>query len=106
MTRDEARALDDALAHLEMVQRHALHGLDDRLVVDAVCMRLSAGLESLSQLPAETREEILGTDWKLMWGMRNRVAHGCLLVDAAIVEQTVARDVSDHHRPDPMTPLR
>ncbi|QLQ15163.1 MAG: DUF86 domain-containing protein [Micropruina sp.] len=28
-----------------------------------------------------------------MWGMRNRIAHGYLLVDAAIVRQTLAQDI-------------
>lgn len=28
-----------------------------------------------------------------MWGMRNRIAHGYLLIDAGIVRQTVNNDV-------------
>jgi hypothetical protein len=29
-----------------------------------------------------------------MWGMRNRIAHGCLLVEPAIVRSTVGRDLT------------
>jgi uncharacterized protein with HEPN domain len=77
------------MAHLQILKRHAEEDLD----VDAVCMRLSAGIEALAALDATTREEIFGGMWPLMWGMRNRIAHGDLLVDAAIVRQTVMQDV-------------
>jgi uncharacterized protein with HEPN domain len=30
-----------------------------------------------------------------MWGMRNRIAHGYMLVDAAIVRETMRHDVPD-----------
>lgn len=81
--------LRDALAHFQILQSHAEKDLDERLVIDAVCMRLSAGIEALAALDATTREEIFGGMWPLMWGMRNRIAHGYLLVDAVIIRQTV-----------------
>ncbi len=56
-------------------------------------MRLSAGIEALAALDATTREEIFGGMWPLMWGMRNRIAHGYLLVDAVIIRETVTQDV-------------
>lgn len=75
------------------MQEHAGRDLDDQLVIDAVCMRLSAGIESLAALDPEVRAGMFGADWRLMWGMRNRIAHGYLLVDSAIIRQTVAHDI-------------
>lgn len=72
---------------------HAKQDLDERPVIDAVCMRLSAGIEALATLDPTTREEIFGDDLPLMWGMRNRIAHGYLLVDATIIRQTLAQDI-------------
>lgn len=85
--------LQDALAHFEIMQGHAEQGIDERLVIDAVCMRLSAGIEVLSALDPDVREEVFGGVWPLMWGMRNRIAHGYLLVDTTIIRETLAHDV-------------
>ena len=52
-----------------------------------------AGLEVLSGLGTQTLTELFGDGWPLMWGMRNRIAHGYLLVDAGIVRQTVNNDI-------------
>ena len=93
MSRNTAEILRDALAHFQIVQGHAEKDLDEQLVIDAVCMRLSAGIEALAALEATTREEIFGGMWPLMWGMRNRIAHGYLLVDAVIIRETVTQDV-------------
>ena len=93
MSRNTAEILRDALAHFQIVQGHAEKDLDEQLVIDAVCMRLSAGIEALAALDATTREEIFGGMWPLMWGMRNRIANGYLLVDAVIIRETVTQDV-------------
>ncbi len=58
-------------------------------------MRLSAGLEVLSRLDSSTREELFGENWSLMWGMRNRIAHGYLLVEPAIIRRTLDTDIPD-----------
>lgn len=93
MNRTTSEVLRDALAHFHMLQDHAQKDLDERLVIDAVCMRLSAGIEALAALDPTTRQEIFGEAWPLMWGIRNRIAHGYLLVDASIIRQTVTHDV-------------
>lgn len=85
--------LDEAVAHLELAQRYAAGDLSDQLVIDAICMRLSAAIEALSQVDDQKRDELFGSDWPLMWGMRNRIAHGYMLVDAVIVRTTVNTDV-------------
>ncbi len=93
MTRDPREVLGEARTHFELMQRHAQGDLDDQLVIDAVCMRLSAGLESLARLDPGVRDRLFADAWPLMWGMRNRIAHGYLSVDAAIVRRTLERDV-------------
>lgn len=95
MTRTRDEVLRDALAHLTMTQDYATRDLDDQLVIDAICMRLSAGLETLATLNASDRQALFGDTWPLMWGMRNRIAHGYLLVDSAIIRQTLHEDIPD-----------
>jgi hypothetical protein len=50
-------------------------------------------IEALAALDADVREEVFGGVWPLMWGMRNRIAHGYLLVDTTIIRETLAHDV-------------
>lgn len=91
-TRDEILA--DALEHFDLTLEYAENGdLGSQLTIDAICMRLSAGIEALAALDPADREALFGDDWAAMWGMRNRIAHGYLLVSAAIVRSTVERDV-------------
>lgn len=58
-----------------------------------MCMRLSAGIEELASLDATQREDLFGEMWPLMWGMRNRIAHGYLLINADIVRRTLEVDL-------------
>ena len=92
MTRSSDEVLRDALAHLMMTQDYATRDLDDQLVIDAICMRLSAGIETLAALDASDRDALFGDTWPL-WGMRNRIAHGYLLVDSAIIRETLDEDI-------------
>jgi len=93
VSQDPAEILRDALAQSEIMQAHAEQDLNERLVIDAVCMRSSAGVEALASLDPATRDDIFGGAWPLMWGMRNRIAHGYLLVDASIIRQTLVHDI-------------
>lgn len=93
MSRKPDEILRDALAHFETMLAYAEHELDGQLVIDAICMRLSAGIEALATLEPEVRDQLFGIDWPVMWGMRNRIAHGYMLVDTAIVRQTLAQDI-------------
>ncbi|MFT4030246.1 MAG: DUF86 domain-containing protein [Protaetiibacter sp.] len=99
--RSRSEILADALEHLEIMLGYAERDLGDQLVVDAVCMRLSASIEALAALDPEYRTSLFAGQWMLMWGMRNRIAHGYLLIDATIVEATLRDDVPpivDHIR--------
>lgn len=93
MTRSNPEVLRDALAHLELIEHYATYDLDDQLVIDAICLRLSAAIEALANLDDATRERLFGATWPLMWGMRNRIAHGYLLVNRAIIRATIGNDV-------------
>lgn len=93
MSRPVEQTLRDALEHFRTMQTHAEHDLENQLVIDAVCMRLSAGIETLATLPPEVRYRLFGSDWPLMWGMRNRIAHGYVLVDTVIIRQTLNQDI-------------
>lgn len=93
MSRTTGEILRESLLHFEMMHRHACGDVADQMVIDAICMRLSAGIEALSRLAPEIRDDLFGEDWPVMWGMRNRIAHGYLLVDAVVVRQTVNVDL-------------
>lgn len=67
----------------------------DQLVIDAICMRLSAGVAVLARLDFQVRTKLFGDNWQFMWGMRNRIAHGYLLVDSDIVRQAIDVDLPD-----------
>jgi uncharacterized protein with HEPN domain len=93
VSRTTVKILQDALAHFEIMQGHTKQDIYERLVIDAACMRLAAGIEALAALDPATREEIFDEVWPLTWGMPNRIAHGYLLVDATIIRQTLVHDV-------------
>ncbi len=94
MSRSDQEILRDALAHLQLLSTYAANrDVDDQVVIDAMCMRLSAGIEVLARLDAKERDRLFGDDWLVMWGMRNRIAHGYLLVNAAIIRATVTDDL-------------
>lgn len=49
----------------------------------------------LARLDLHVRNTLFGNDWQFMWGMRNGIAHGYLLVNSDIVRQTVQADLPD-----------
>ena len=95
MNRTTEELLGEALHHFGTMLGYADHDLDDQLVIDAICMRLSAGLEVLNRLDRDVRDRLFGDTWTAMWGMRNRIAHGYLLVSAPIIRRTLEADIPD-----------
>jgi uncharacterized protein with HEPN domain len=49
--------------------------------MDAVCMRLSAAIESVAMIDDALRARAYGDAWPAIWSVRNRIAHGYLVVD-------------------------
>ena len=93
MTRSDHEVLQEALTHFDLMLHHAQSDVTDQLVIDAVCMRLSAGLEVLDRLDPVVRDGMFGDNWPLMWGMRNRIAHGYLLVEPRVIRSTLDSDI-------------
>lgn len=93
MTRSDHEVLQEALTHFDLMLHHAQGDVTDQLVIDAVCMRLSAGLEVLDRLDPDVRDGMFGDSWPLMWGMRNRIAHGYLLVEPRVIRSTLDTDI-------------
>lgn len=50
MSRSTQELLGEALVHLELANQYANDEEVDQLVIDAVCMRSSAGIEVLARL--------------------------------------------------------
>lgn len=93
MSRTTAELLREALTHLSYIEQYRRLDLDEQVVVDAICLRLAASIESLSRLAPEVKTALFGTDWRDMWGLRNRVTHGYLLVNPAIIRRTLEVDL-------------
>ena len=87
--RTAAEIIAEALEHFDLAISHSQRDLSDLVVIDAIAMRLSAGVEALGALDPDTRTRLLGDQWPRMRGMRNRIAHDYGFIDDAIVRQTV-----------------
>lgn len=86
--------LGDALKHLAVLRQHlASTDLDDQTVADAVALRLSAAIESVSKIDQGLRTETFGAEWALMWATRNRIAHGYAFIDRRMIGATVREDL-------------
>lgn len=102
MTRSARERLADAQIHFEAAIRYSEDGEAgnsagqttlDQKTVDAMCMRIAAGIESLHAIPTEKREELFGNAWPTMWGMRNRIAHTYSRVEGEVILATVRLDL-------------
>lgn len=91
--RTTAEILEEALHHFELAEEYAARDLTEQIVVDAASMRLSAGIDTLSRLDDATRQRLFGPAWRAMRGMRNRIAHGYMLVDGGLVRDTLELDL-------------
>ena len=95
MSRTTRERLADAALHLDAAIAYAADGPFDEKTIDAICMRISAGIEALNALPPRRRDELFGDQWSAMWGMRNRIAHTYSRVEAAVVIATVRQDLPE-----------
>jgi len=94
VTRTEQEILEEALDSLELVASYvAREDRTKQLVLDAISMRIIAGVEALNKLDPQRREELFGDGWTHMRAMRNRIAHGYEFVDPEVVLETATRDV-------------
>lgn len=101
MSRTGRERLLDAERHFQAAVRYAqepnvigCEGAElDEKTVDAICMRIAAGVESLHALSPERREELFGNAWSRMWGMRNRISHTYSRVEPGVILATVRLDL-------------
>ena len=94
MSRTDEELVRDALDHIEMLNHHLSQGsIEEPIISDAVCMRLSASIESISQTSAEFRDRYFAEQWHLMKATRNLISHGYFFVDNEVIRDTVAKDL-------------
>lgn len=87
--RSRSEILTEAREHFQRCVTYVSYGADEAIVVDAVSLRLSAGIDALRHLDETELSALFGEDWPRMRGMRNRIAHGYGGVEASIVVRTV-----------------
>lgn len=94
MSRTTHELLIESLVHLDAATEYAQAvDVDSRMVLDAMSMRLFAGLEALTRLPAGVADRLFPGEWPDMRGLRHRVAHGYGAVNLTRVRETVTGDL-------------
>ncbi len=81
--------ITEALEHFDRALEYSTRDLSDQLTLDAIAMRLSAGIDSLMHVEDGVLLSILGDQWPKMRGMRNRMAHGYAFVNSVIIVKTI-----------------
>lgn len=96
MSRTDHELVNDALAHLAVLNEHMQRGdLSDSAVADAVSLRLASAIDALAATTEEFRDRTFGDDWHVMRSTRNRIAHGYIFIDINLIRATVEHDVPD-----------
>lgn len=99
MKQTDIEKLQAARDHLAQLRRHLSRGdLDDDTVFDAVCMRLSAAIESVAMVSETSRLSAFGDAWPAIWSVRNRIAHGYVHINRVVIVATVENDLGDFER--------
>lgn len=99
MTRTPVHHVEDALEHLGVVRSHLDHvPTQAGLALDAVCMRLSAAIESIGRLPGPMRDAVCSGKWDRARGLRNRLVHGYESVEPAEVLRALERELDPLER--------
>lgn len=96
MTHSDIEHVRYARQHIAKLREHLTRGdLADETIFDAVCMRLSAAIESVASISEASRAREFGDSWPAIWSVRNRIAHGYIYVDDQIVHATVNEDLPE-----------
>ncbi|WP_062465705.1 HepT-like ribonuclease domain-containing protein [Demequina maris] len=93
MNRTDAERIADARLHLATALEYGKPAPLDQVRIDAICMRIAAGIEALNGLPPTSRDALFGASWPAMWGMRNRIAHTYARVERDVVVATLRDDI-------------
>lgn len=96
MSRTADELLGEALIHFDAASEYAqVTDENPRMVLDAMTMRLFAGLETLTRLPASLIDTLFADEWPDMRGLRHRIAHGYGAINLVRVRETVISDLPE-----------
>ena len=96
MSRSDIEHVRHAQQHIRKLREHLTRGdLADETIFDAVCMRLSAAIESVASISEARRVREFGDSWPAIWSVRNRIAHGYIYVDDQIIHATVSEELPE-----------
>ena len=68
---------------------------DPRMILDAMSMRLFAGLDPLTRLPDDVADRLFPGVWPDTRGLRHRIAHGYGAISLTRVRETVTGDLPE-----------
>lgn len=94
MNRSASDRVEISLKHVRIAGEHLERGgMDDQMVFDAVCQRLSSAIEEITALDPELLDTAFGEDWVKIRAMRNALVHNYEFVAPRVVQRTVAEDI-------------
>ncbi len=93
MSRSEQETLVTALLHLERIDEYAELDVPNQVLTDAIALRLAAMIDAIGGLPSLVRDEMFGSTWVAMRGLRNHIAHGYHVVDPDVLWLTVTEEL-------------
>lgn len=94
MSRTLDELLTEAVAHLDVMHRHLERGsIGDETIADAVSLRIASMIEVLQRGAPELTTGLFEDEWPVIWGMRNRIAHGYASIDIETVRATIEDDL-------------
>lgn len=96
MSRSNADRVENSIKHIRVARSHLDRGsLDDLLIFDAVCLRLSSSIEEISPIDGEILEAVFGDSWHLIRAMRNTIVHNYEYVSPAAIERTMEEEIPE-----------
>ena len=94
MSRTIDELLTEALVHFDAATEYAqVTDRNPQLILDAMSMRLFAGLETLTRLPDDVADRLFPGVWPDMRALRHRIAHGYGAISLTRVRETVTGDL-------------
>jgi len=96
VTRRESERLSDVLAAIAAIREYLAEGdLGTPMVFDAVRMRLIEIGEAVKALDQDLLDREQSVPWRLIAGMRDRLAHRYFESEHSIIEITVTEELDD-----------
>ncbi len=94
MNRSNADRVEISIKHIDIARSHLDRGsLDDLLVFDAVCQRLSSAIEEITPVDDDVLDAVFGETWHLIRAMRNAIVHNYEFVSPDVIERTMQQEI-------------